>query len=91
MIPQKPIGLTIMVYKYSFIYGWMERYLKISINNKILERYRTLVDIPFKAAEKIPLKFVENISFKEEDTDFKKGFLFSFKYNKTEHKYLIDI
>lgn len=49
-----------VVEKYSYIFNWMERYLRLNIENRVLERYRKKRHIPFKPAETIPIKYIED-------------------------------
>lgn len=56
----------------------MDRYLRLDIQNRALERYRDFNDIPFWPAEIIPIKFIKEIEFKENTKDSRKGEFFIF-------------
>ena len=60
----------------------MDRFLRLDIKNWTLERYRNLIDIPFKPAETIPIKFIKEIEFRINNKDNRKGEFFIFENNK---------
>lgn len=68
----------------------MDRYLRLNVENRVLERYRKKRHIPFKPAETIPLKYIENFEIVDQnDHVTSKTVLLNFTYNGTEHSYKV--
>lgn len=68
----------------------MERYLRLNIENRVLERYRKKRHIPFKPAETIPIKYIEDFEIVDQnDLITSKMVLLNFKYNNIEHSYKV--
>lgn len=66
----------------------MDRYLRLNVENRVLERYRKKRHVPFKPAETIPLKYIENFKIIDSnDHIFSKEVHMTFKYNNVEHTY----
>ena len=87
-IPMKPFSIWGIVEKNSVFFSWTKRYLRLNIENRVLERYRKKTHVPFKPCEVMPLKNVQNFRV-EDDSDHleSKSVYLKFTYNKTEHVY----
>jgi hypothetical protein len=69
----------------------MERFLRLNAENRVLERYRKKRNIPFKPAETIPLKYLEDFKIVDQNDHIaSKTVLIEFKYNGTDHSYRVE-
>ena len=91
-IPKKPLCICGKVEKHSIFFGWMERYLRLNVKNRVLERYRKLADIPFKSREIISIKNIKNFEIvdKNHHVVSKKVYI-KFFYDNEEHKYRVSV
>jgi len=53
------------VEKNSVFFGWMSRWLRLNVENQVLERYRKLRHIPFKPCETIAIKNIEDFTIED--------------------------
>ena len=66
----------------------MERYLRLNVENRVLERYRKINKIPFSLREIIPIKNIQNFQILDDSQEIvKKEAYIKFTYNDEEHLY----
>lgn len=87
-LPEKPVGLVVLVQKHSFIRGWMNRYLRLNVESRVIERYRKERHVPFKPCEIIPLKNIKNMKIDEVNENLQSEYVFiRFDYDDDTHEY----
>ena len=91
-LPPKPIGVIGRVKKNTFFFGWSARFLRLNVENRVLERYKHFDNIPFKPLEIIPIRHIENIKVDSDEAyNQLRSYFLQFKYAGTQHVYRIEI
>lgn len=87
-IPEKPYSICGIVEKNSIFFSWMKRFLRLNVENRVLERYRKNIHIPFKPCEVMPLKNIVDFRIEDNNDHLEPNKVFiKFSYNKEEHVY----
>lgn len=70
------------------LWGWKDRYLRVNLDSKVIERYRSKVEIPFAPREVIPLSFVKNLKIAMNSCgEGRFYFSIQFEYNSSTYFY----